>query len=305
MNSNVQEKKSDRPPALPEFSGEKGKDAIDFDVWRYEVNCCVKEGVYTEHAILQAIRNSLKGKARSVLLHVGELPRVSEIIEELEGIYGNVSSSEKVKEQFYSTQQREGETLADYSIRLEQLLTRTNLQLSRSQRDEMLCGRLWSGLRNQELKNMSRYKYEAIRDFNALRREIRQIDADMSSMSSKGAPVAPAIPPSPAETFPPENTESASQLLTIVENKLLKQLQELTGQMKTLGKRVESMEKEFRDFKKGAKSDNKSYYGQKPYKGKDNRKDNRSSRDQKPEKGDDDQEEVNLNEKGSSLKGSK
>ena len=83
------------------------------------MSCLVKEGVYPQHLILESIRRSLKGRARSVLLHLGEAACVRDIVSELEGIYGNVSSSERLKEQFYSAQQNEHESVADYSLRLE------------------------------------------------------------------------------------------------------------------------------------------------------------------------------------------
>ena len=61
-----------RLPKLPQFSGELKKEDVEFVVWKYEVNCILKSGMYSEHSILESIRRSLRGKARSVLLHLGE-----------------------------------------------------------------------------------------------------------------------------------------------------------------------------------------------------------------------------------------
>jgi hypothetical protein len=71
-------------------------DDCAFDLWRYEINCLIRNGVYPEHILLESIRKSLKGKAHTVLLHLGEDASVQDILSELEGIYGNVSSGEKL-----------------------------------------------------------------------------------------------------------------------------------------------------------------------------------------------------------------
>jgi hypothetical protein len=48
----------------------------------------------------------------------------------------------------------------------------------------MLRNRLWSGLRKDELRNVTRYKFESIFDFNVLRRELRQIEQDLKARKS-------------------------------------------------------------------------------------------------------------------------
>jgi hypothetical protein len=58
-------------PKLPIFSGEE-KSETSFDVWKLEVKCVLREGDYTGSSVLQAIRGSLKGKARSLLLSLSE-----------------------------------------------------------------------------------------------------------------------------------------------------------------------------------------------------------------------------------------
>ena len=54
-------------PRIPIFSGED-KIEVSFDVWKYEVKCIIREGNYSDTILLQSIRGSLKGKARSLLL---------------------------------------------------------------------------------------------------------------------------------------------------------------------------------------------------------------------------------------------
>ena len=51
-----------RVPQLPFFSGEEQKGDVSFEVRKFELNCLIKESVYPDSLILQAIRKSLRGK---------------------------------------------------------------------------------------------------------------------------------------------------------------------------------------------------------------------------------------------------
>ena len=50
---------------------------------------------------------------------------------EMEGMYGDVCSAEELKERFYSAVQKEGESVVDYSLRLERLLCSYKMDLDR------------------------------------------------------------------------------------------------------------------------------------------------------------------------------
>ena len=76
--------------------------------------------------------------------------------------------------------QQVNETVADYSLRLEQLLRHSSLHFDQETKDEMLRNRLWSGLTDKELKNAGRYKFETIRNFNLLRKELRKIELELT-----------------------------------------------------------------------------------------------------------------------------
>ena len=64
---------------------------------------------------------------------------------EMQAIYGNAASSENLKEQFYSASQSDGESVVDYSLRLECLLS-SQINISQEEKNKMLCNKLWSGL---------------------------------------------------------------------------------------------------------------------------------------------------------------
>ena len=83
-------------PKLPSFSGSEipPKGEVTYEVWSYEVKCLQKSPYLEEHHLLYAIRNSLKGSARSLLVPLRENATVTDILHKLDGFYGNVSSSE-------------------------------------------------------------------------------------------------------------------------------------------------------------------------------------------------------------------
>ena len=247
-------------PKLSDFNGETKGD--EFDIWAYEVNCLLRSNKYPDHIILEAIRRSLKGRAKSVLLHLGEKASVQDVMSEMEGLFGNVASAEKLKEKFYSATQEEGETVADFSLRLEHLLRHSSVGLEQGTRNEMLRGRLWSGLRNSLLKNVSRYKYETVTDFNQLRKELRKIELDLEKSVKEN------VKERKKESFTPvtegvqkktENVENVNANMTSVEHRLLKQMQDMTDQFKRMTSRMDAMEKELKESKKG------SYYGNKKW----------------------------------------
>lgn len=106
------------------FSGEeqKAKSEATFEEWKYEVNCIQKEGLHTEQGIAQAIRKSLRGQAKRVLLPMGTSANVQEIINKLEGVFGNVATGESVLQEFYTAAQKQAESVATWGLRLEELL---------------------------------------------------------------------------------------------------------------------------------------------------------------------------------------
>lgn len=243
---------------MPEFSGETSGD--DFDIWEYEVNCLLRDGQYSSQIIQEAVRRSLKGKARTVLLHLGEFASLQEILRELEGLYGNVSSSERLKESFYSAVQGENESVADYSLRLEQIIRHSSVGLDLHTKNEMLRSRLWSGLRDSMLKNMSRYKFESTRDFNELRKELRKIEQDLKRgkfvENKESEKVHAGVVKDKREGGQErkkeecgEKVEEVASNMTSLESRLLKQMQEMTEEFKKLNKRVDSMEKDIKGLK--------------------------------------------------------
>ncbi|XP_062577691.1 uncharacterized protein LOC134239537 [Saccostrea cucullata] len=218
---------------LPTFSGSEPlqKGEVSFDVWSYEVRCLKNQ--LPEHVLLHSVRSSLKGLAREMLIPLGEFATVNVILMKLEDFYGNVSTAENIMQNFYSDHQKEGESIVAYGSRLEQTVSKA-VRLGHVDvvaKDSMLRSKFWSGLRNPQLRNASRNKYETIKEFQTLLREVRQIEQEELNL---------------AIAKPVEYTCSA-----VSTNEALnveKQLSEILSQMKKLDSRMSKLEQDQKDL---------------------------------------------------------
>ena len=98
-------------PKITVFSGEepRPKSESSFEKWTYEVRCLRKDKMYSEATIGQAIRKSLKGQAKKVLLPMGSDATVDQIIQRLEGVFGNVATPMSILQEFYTVYQKQDE----------------------------------------------------------------------------------------------------------------------------------------------------------------------------------------------------
>lgn len=171
-----------QPPRISIFSGEEPtpKGEVGYEVWHYDVKCLQRDPVYAPSVILQTIRRSLKGTASRVLLAVGEMATVEQILAKFDSIYGNVFTGESILQQFYTERQRDGETVAAWACRLEDLLHRAVERgyVSHVSRNDMLKNKFWTGLAGDKLKNATRHKFDTLSDFDLLLREVRQVEQE-------------------------------------------------------------------------------------------------------------------------------
>ncbi|MCG8031950.1 MAG: hypothetical protein JAZ03_07220 [Candidatus Thiodiazotropha taylori] len=233
-------------PKLPIFSGaeEPQKGEASYEVWSFEVKCLKNSANLPDHILFQSIRNSLRGTARDMLVPLGEHATVDEILEKLDGFFGNVYTSETLMQSFYSDCQKDNESIVIYGSRLEQTLSRAVSfgHIDVVAKDAMLRSKFWTGLKSQTLKNSTRHLYDSVRDFKSLLREIRKVDVEESS------------------TKPPANPKkSAHQLSGQVSTEdtntqLLKQMSELMGRMKAMEERLDQQSKALAESKKDSSS---------------------------------------------------
>lgn len=139
--------------------------------------------VYPAYIVNQAIRNSLWGQARKVLVTLGAKATSKEIKEKLECIFGNVAMGESVLQEFYNAVQKDNESVTLWSIRLEEIYQKAKEKghVSDSQKDKMLKNKFWRGLRSAELKNATRVHFEKDKvGFEMLRTKVRAADYELS-----------------------------------------------------------------------------------------------------------------------------
>ena len=154
-----------------------------------------------------------------------------DILNKLEGIYGIVSSRQILLQQFYLEAQHDHKSVADYSVRIENLLRRATVSntLVDSVKHEMLSSKLWNGLRDPLCKYSSCYKFETVKDFNILRRGIRAIEQDL--LTSR------------------HTTEEPKQLLQNVASPstMDKNIDKLVDHMKSLWQKLDDLERKYED----------------------------------------------------------
>ena len=99
--------------------------------------------------------HSLKDFARNTLLTLPESASPIHSIDKLEGIHGNVYSNDTFLLSFYAEKQMNGQSVADYGMKLEYILQKvyeTGI-LNPEGRNDMLRAKFWSDLKDPELKN--------------------------------------------------------------------------------------------------------------------------------------------------------
>ena len=220
-------------PKLPSFSGgdTQQKGEVSYDVWSFEVRCLESSGEYPDHMIMQSMRNSLKGTARSMLVTLGKDATIQDMLTKLDGFYGNVSTSEILMQSFYSDCQKDDESIVAYGSRIEDTLVKAigtgKMNVDRTAKDAMLRSKFWTGIRNQELKNSSRHHYDSGVDFQTLLREIRKIEQEEKAkvcLSSKQVPKSAR--------------QASNQVETDSTKEIMNQLSQLMSRLKSLEEKV-------------------------------------------------------------------
>lgn len=246
-------------PKLPFFSGseEPQKGETTYEVWSFEVKCLQKSPYIQEDVLLQSIRNSLKGSARSMLVPLGENAKVDDILNKLDGFYGNVSSTETLIQSFYSDYQKPNESIVEYGSRLEQTISRAirygHIELVA--KDGMLRSKFWTGLRDIQLKHSTRHLYDSIKDFQLLLKEVRKVEQEEISIAR----------PTPKPKVAQQQAGQASGGSEDTNAKLLSQMTELMGRMKAMEKKLEEQQQAIANSNNQASSRLNSFKSQQQF----------------------------------------
>ena len=171
-------------PKFTAFSGEESRPKAEasFEEWRYEVNCIVDKGAYSEQVIAQAIRKSLRDQAKRILMPMGTWACVEMMLNRLENVFGNVASGQSLLQEFYSANQKDQESAEAWGLRLEELVQKASDKgLVRAEdKDEMLRNEFWRSLRSERLKNATRVHFHKGLDFESLRKAVREEEKEMT-----------------------------------------------------------------------------------------------------------------------------
>ena len=144
-------------PKLPKFSGVTSKNEPSYRVWKFSVENL--RTLVSEREVIRAIHNSVSGSPAETLMRLGHRASLTAILTKFDNIYGKVISSEKLLEGFYTAEQTSTESVADWSCRLEDILSHPQLQ-DMSQRDDMLKSRFFHGLSNDSVQNAIRHRFK-------------------------------------------------------------------------------------------------------------------------------------------------
>ena len=240
-------------PKITSFSGEepKPKSEATYEEWIYEVECIQKDSIYSEQIIAQAVRKSLKGPAKRVLLPLGPSVSIKDMLSRLEGVFGNVATGESILQEFYTASQKADESVTAWGLRIEEILQKAVIKgnVKDSDTNEMLKNIFWKNLRNDRLKNATRAKFESIQSFELLRRAVRAEEYDMKMNKNS------VQPPQIKQEQVHENKQEETSLI----KQLLSRISELEKQMKdSSDRRQPSNPSQNKDNKKTEKKDSKT-----------------------------------------------
>ncbi len=216
------------------FAGDEFiKGTCKYDLWKYEVECIVKEGLCTDEVIKQIIRRSLKGEAAHVLKRLGPDASISKILSKFEGVYGAVEAGEDTLAEFYSAKQKVGEDASAWGCRLEDLLDRASHDevIGQKDTDQMLRKRFFMGLLPR-LKEASRHKYDTIGEFDRLRVVVRSIEHEFKGETLDSEPRRPCLKKAIKSVVAKQVPESS-------------EVKELRGLVHKLTNSVKSMEEQW------------------------------------------------------------
>lgn len=221
-------------PKFTIFSGEepKPKTEATYEEWAYEVNCIRKEDVHLEYKLAQAIRKSLRGQAKRVVMPLGTSATVEEMVVKLEKIFGNVASGESILQSFYLASQRADESVAAWGLRLEEILQVAIKKghIEPEKKNGMLRSKFWKALKSEKLKNATRVYFETTKDFENLRREVRAEEHEMK-LAATGVQHRPV-------NVQDQKEDSKLDLLMKKINDLEKQMQQMNNQNRDTGTRT-------------------------------------------------------------------
>lgn len=200
-----------------------------------------RDGNYSEPLLMQAIRRSLKGNAGEVLLNLGGEVTTEEVLAKLDLVFGNVLPAEAILESFYKARQEEGESVASWACRIEDLVAQLRGKdatvMPVAAATSMLRSKFYSGLRAGTLRNALRHKFDSGETYNQLLMSARVAELEETTEKKATAKVNQAV---------------------AVDSQLAKKLDKVLASLDDMQKRMEKLE--------GMKTSGAGGQGKQPFK---------------------------------------
>ena len=172
-------------PRLSTFCGEDNKGEVNWKTYRFKLQSLLQEQYYSKEQILLGVRRSMKGTASDILRRLGTGVDIETIISKLDSTYGEIETQESCLRQFYACCQKDRESVAQYSTRIEEIYSQAVTLGGLRRGDEtVLKNVFFQGLRSQ-LKTLSTYKHDSILDYDRFKIEVRRIEVDLQDSQKK------------------------------------------------------------------------------------------------------------------------
>lgn len=211
-------------PRISTFWGESGKGEVNWDCFKFEVEALLIDGIYSSEQIAQGIRRAVRGEVAEILRRLGPGASVREIMCKLESTYGNIDTAESIMKKFYGCSQQLSENVIEFASRLENYFDRaTQLGCLEKSDTHILKGVYYQGLR-KDLKQLSAYKCDTIKDYDRFKIELRRIEAEQKE-SGVTKPCRPTTQPGPSmekEAQPQSEMKEVKDLLQQLNDRIRK-----------------------------------------------------------------------------------
>jgi hypothetical protein len=136
----------------------------------------------------------VRGTAADVLLHLGNTITVQTVIDKFDNIFGDVLPMDVLFEKFYTARQKEGESVAAWACRLEdilaKLMARDPMAIASGAAQGMIRSKFWSGLSDDKVKNALRHRFDGGATYNELlvAARVNELEAVQTAPTVKPVP---------------------------------------------------------------------------------------------------------------------
>ncbi len=153
------------------FRGDGSKGDCSYELWIQEVVSLLATGQLSDLQLMFVICRSLQGLASDVLMYMSLHTTPRQCLRKFDNIFGNVLPNESMLERFWSSYQQDGESVAAWACRLEEMVShvrsRDNNSFPRGS-NAMLKAKFWSGLRDDKVKTGLRHLMDSNVEYDVI-----------------------------------------------------------------------------------------------------------------------------------------